>query len=101
MMIGSLLPLQLAGEQVSRADACPQPGSSWVCESVYDAFGSTWARWAEWFVSVPLTVLLIVAVAFVVNRIARHVIKRSLNRLLQPPSDNVVRARRLLRRAAP
>jgi small-conductance mechanosensitive channel len=86
---------------VPREQACPPDAASWVCEPVYDSMGPAWAVRAEWLVSKPLTILLVLVAAFIVNRIARYCIKRSLNRLLQPPSDRARRAQRALRRAAP
>jgi moderate conductance mechanosensitive channel len=86
---------------VPREQACPPDAASWVCEPVYDAIGGPWAVRAEWMVSKPLTILLILLTAFIVNRIARFAIKRSLNRLLEPPSERTRRAHLALRRAAP
>jgi small-conductance mechanosensitive channel len=86
---------------VPRESACPPDSASWVCEPMYDSLGPVWAVRAEWMVSKPLTILVIVLIAFIINRIARYSIRRSLNRLLQPPSDRTRRAQRALRRATP
>ncbi len=53
-------------------DACGEdPGT--VCETVWDATGSEgWAKAADWFIGRPLTILLIVVVAWIVARLARR-----------------------------
>ncbi|MDH3730246.1 MAG: mechanosensitive ion channel family protein [Acidimicrobiia bacterium] len=57
-------------------DACGEhPG--FVCESVYDATESeVWARAAEWTVEKPIRVLVILAIAWLVNRLVRRAIDR-------------------------
>jgi small-conductance mechanosensitive channel len=100
-MIATLLPIGLLAAEVPRDQACPPETSSWVCGPVYDSLGSSWAVRAEWLVAKPLTVLMVLMIAFVINRVVRHIIKRSLNKLLQPPSERTRRAQRILRRAAP
>ncbi|MEE8331530.1 MAG: mechanosensitive ion channel family protein [Acidimicrobiia bacterium] len=57
-------------------DACgDHPG--FVCESVYDATESEfWARAAEWIVEKPIRVLVILAIAWLVNRLVRRAIDR-------------------------
>jgi small conductance mechanosensitive channel len=71
---------------------------SWTCQAAYDRTASVeWTKAIEWFIAKPLTILLIVLVAFVANRIARRLIRRSFERLVDP--ENV--AKRALRRATP
>ncbi len=85
-------------------DACGT-NPSWTCRTVYDFASShgwsspaTWAGAAEWFVAKPLTILLIVLIAIIVNRIARKVIRRGMRRMFDPEHQ---RARKALRRATP
>jgi small-conductance mechanosensitive channel len=61
--------------------ACGQdPG--WVCRHVLDATGNTTvAAAAGWIVGAPLRILVIVAAAAVLNRIARRAVKRGLRGL--------------------
>jgi small-conductance mechanosensitive channel len=61
--------------------ACGQdPG--WVCRHVLDATGNTTvAAAAGWIVGAPLRILVIVAAAAVLNRVARRAVKRGLRGL--------------------
>jgi small-conductance mechanosensitive channel len=61
--------------------ACGQdPG--WVCRHVRDATGnSTLSAAAGWIVGAPLQILVIIAAALVLNRIARRAVKRTLRGL--------------------
>jgi moderate conductance mechanosensitive channel len=78
--------------------ACTDDPSA-VCEAVKEWTGSdAWASAAEWFVARPLSVALIVLVAWIANRIAHVLIKRGMSRLLDPDR---MRARRVLRKATP
>ncbi len=78
--------------------ACADDPSA-VCTTVRDWTGSdAWASAAEWLVARPLTIALIVLVAWIANRIAHVAIKRSMTRLLDPDRQ---RARRMLRAATP
>ena len=63
-------------------DACGEdPGA--VCETVWDATGSEgWAKAADWFIGRPLTILLIVIVAWIVARLARRAIRKGIRRLV-------------------
>lgn len=62
--------------------ACAGDPSS-VCTFVLDKTQNAWlAGFADWFVSKPLSILLVVFVAWIVNRIARRVIKRSVNKVV-------------------
>lgn len=71
---------------------------SWSCQWVFDRTGSAgWTTAIEWFIAKPLTILVIVLVAFVANRIARRAIRRGFERVVDP--DNV--AKRALRKATP
>src|SRR6516225_5013220 len=80
------------------APAC-QPTDSWVCEAVFDRTQSTWwAHAAEWFVSIPLAIIAILLAAWLINRIVRRMIKRSMQRMLEP---GVHRPTRWLRDKSP
>ena len=73
--------------------------SSWLCQRVYDWTHNAWlAGLVEWFVAKPLKAVLILAVAYVVNRITRRIIKKvMLHRLQSEPG----RLRSKLRDATP
>lgn len=52
-------------------------GPNWACDRVYEWAGSSlWAQTADWVVAKPLTILAIVLVALLVNRLGRFVVKR-------------------------
>ncbi len=58
---------------------------SWACRWVYDWTGSkTWAGAADWLIAKPLAIVLVVVGAMVATRVARWVIKRSMNRIARP-----------------
>jgi small conductance mechanosensitive channel len=63
-------------------DACGEdPGA--ICEAVYDATDSeAWAKAADWFIGRPLTIIVIVVVAWIVARLARRAIRRGVGRLI-------------------
>jgi moderate conductance mechanosensitive channel len=68
--------------------------------------GSEADRSAECLAAVDLlsrlvSIVLILAIAFVINRLARSFIKRGMRRLLAPPSERSERARQAFRNAAP
>jgi small conductance mechanosensitive channel len=57
-----------------------------VCNRVYDWTDSErWANAAEWLVAKPLTIVLILLVAFVASRILRSIIRRVVERALLDP----------------
>lgn len=68
---------------------------SWACTWVYDLTGSkTWAGLADWFVAKPVSIIAILAVAFVVNRLLRVVVGRAAHRMTDPtPSRSMGRLR--------
>jgi small conductance mechanosensitive channel len=63
-------------------DACGEdPGA--ICEAVHDATDSeAWAKAADWFIGVPLTILVIVVVAWIIARLARRAVRRGVQRLI-------------------
>ncbi|MEZ5141790.1 MAG: mechanosensitive ion channel family protein [Acidimicrobiales bacterium] len=64
------------------SQAC-DPDASWLCQKVYEWTGWSWlAGLTEWLVAKPFKALVILGVAFVVNRIVRAVIKRVMQRRL-------------------
>lgn len=78
--------------------ACADDPSA-VCTAVKDWTDSDfWASAAEWFVARPLSVAVIVLVAWIANRVARVLIKRGMTRLFDPER---MRARRVMRKATP
>jgi small conductance mechanosensitive channel len=62
---------------------------SWVCRKVYESSGSdTWAHVCDWIVAKPLTILLIVLIALIVNAVLRRSIKRVVSRLTATSSSS-------------
>jgi moderate conductance mechanosensitive channel len=61
-------------------DAADEAG--WVCRSVYEATSNEFAaRASDFVVAKPLRILVILAIAWVVNRLARKLIRDFVNRL--------------------
>lgn len=71
-----------AGVPPDLIDACgDDPGV--VCEEVLDATGNeTLAKLADWVIGKPLTILLIVIVAWIVARLGRRAVRRAVHRLV-------------------
>ncbi|MEI7593612.1 MAG: mechanosensitive ion channel family protein [Actinomycetes bacterium] len=62
---------------------------SWICRKVFIATGSdTWAHVIDWVVAKPLTIALIIMVAFVVNRILRSAVTRSVTRVTSQSAES-------------
>jgi small-conductance mechanosensitive channel len=84
LMAATLIPLLLAqaGPDAGLTAACgATPGV--VCRTIYDWTGKeTLARVTEWVVNKPLKVLLVIAIAFVLNRLLRRGIRRLVERLV-------------------
>ena len=67
---------------------------SWACTWVYDRTGSDfWAGIADWVLAKPLTIAVIIFVAWLVSRVARWAVTRSVERLTGAPHQ--ARLRRL------
>ncbi len=63
-------------------EACAGSGD-FICDWIYDTTGNeTLAEAADWFIERPLTVLVIIAVALIINRIARKAIDRAEMRMI-------------------
>lgn len=63
-------------------DACGEPGERrWLCELVYDLSNNVTAGKVAHRVSPFVTIVFIVAVAFLVNRLVRSLIRRTVRRL--------------------
>jgi small conductance mechanosensitive channel len=64
------------------ADACgAEPGIT--CEWIYELTGNApLSRFAEWFVAKPAKVILILLVAFIVNRLVRRTIRKMVERII-------------------
>ena len=64
---------------------------TWVCRTAYDWTGSDfWTHVIDWVVAKPLTILVIVVAALVVNAIARRAIGRAVDRVTSRPSTPTV-----------
>lgn len=71
-------------EQLERIAACGPAGKqAWICSTVYRLTGSKDAADAADTLAKPVKVLFIVAVAYLVVRVARRVIKRLVRQLQQ------------------
>jgi moderate conductance mechanosensitive channel len=79
------------------SDACGDE-PSWICERVYDATGSkAWSQGIDLLVGRPAKIVLILAVAWLANRLVRRAIRRLTGQITDPTSQE--RLRRLKRRA--
>ena len=90
-MIGPILLAQTAAEL---ADACgADPG--FACEWIYDLTGNAAAaRFTEWMLAKPAKILLVLLIAYVLNRVVSRTIRRLVERLMAD------RERRALEREA-
>lgn len=78
-MIGAFLLAQAAS---GLADACgAEPG--FACEWLYDLTGNALlSRFGEWIVAKPAKIVLILAIAYVANRVIRRTIRKMIERLI-------------------
>ena len=73
-----------AAEQAEKAAACGVPGAqSWLCSTVYDVTGSQRAAEIGDSLSMPLRIVVIVVVAYVVTRIMRVLVRRTVRKMQQ------------------
>ena len=87
-------------EQLTDLQSACDEDPSWVCRRVFEWTESAWwAGFAEWFVARPATILVIVALAFVTNRVARRLIRRGIERWVEDPEGRTRRMGRLRSRA--
>jgi small-conductance mechanosensitive channel len=77
-------------------DACWERQGS-LCEFVYSHTGDneTLAGVADWFVALPLRILLVLVLALIASRLSRRWIKRVVNRVLRPQTSATQRLERL------
>lgn len=55
---------------------------SWICRRTYETTGSdTWAHVVDWIVAKPLTIVVILIAAWVINLVLRRAIRRGVERL--------------------
>ena len=84
-------------QEASVAEACGDD-PSFVCRRVLDWTGSeAWAEASDKLLATPAMILVILAVAFVVNRLMRRAIHRLTTKIVDPESQE--RLRNLKRRA--
>src|SRR5690606_10625109 len=87
----ALIPV-LSAQPAPLEDACGDD-PSFVCRRVFDWTGSeAWAEAAEKLLATPATILLILVIAFVVNRLVRRAIRRLVDRITDPGSTERLRA---------
>lgn len=73
--------------------ACVEETGTW-CATVYRVTSNEWlAASADWLIAKPLRILLILLIAF----LARYLLRRLINRLTRPPSDDSETGPALLR----
>jgi moderate conductance mechanosensitive channel len=95
------LPFVLFQGQQPQIEGCDVP-PSWICERVFDATESEeWASFADTVVGTPLEILIIILVAYVVNRLVRKAIRRFASSLGGTSSSQRFRRLRGLRDRAP
>ncbi|HEX6570299.1 MAG TPA: mechanosensitive ion channel family protein [Acidimicrobiales bacterium] len=88
----------LAQDPSPLTQACGADQPSYVCRRVLDWTGSeAWAEAADKLLATPAHILLILAVAFVANRLVRRAIRRLTNKIAEPESQE--RLHNLKRRA--
>lgn len=88
--------LAAASDSGSSVDDCWEaPGS--VCSFVYENLGQSesLASASDWLVDRPLRVLLIIAVAWILTRLARRWVASIVGRLISAPPNQVERLERL------
>ena len=68
-------------------DACgDDPGA--ICEAVWDGTSNeVLARLAQWIIGVPLTIILILFIAWLVARLARRLVRKAVHRFIDADRD--------------
>lgn len=94
--LGTFGPVALELLPTDLTDSCGT-NPAYLCEWIYDLSdgNETVTRLADWLVGRPLTIALIIFVAWIISRIARRYVKRLVKRLVAP--DRSATARRLQR----
>lgn len=73
-----------AAEQLEKAAACGPPGKqAWLCSTVYDITGSQRAAQVGDDLSMPLRVVLILFVAYILVRLSRVLVRRTVRKMQQ------------------
>ncbi len=82
-------------DQLAESSSSCGTDPSWACTWVYDLTGSkAWASLADWFIAKPVSIIAILVVAFVVDRLLRVVVGRAAHRVTDPaPSRRMGRLR--------
>jgi len=91
------MPLQqVPPDDADLLDACgARPGT--FCEVVFEATGNrTLAIVADWFIGRPLAIVAILAVAWILTRLARRGLRRFIHRIVVTDREAVSRARQLV-----
>lgn len=92
--------LLAATDPTALTDACGDD-PHWFCERVFDWTDSkTWARFGEWVVAKPITLLVVVIAAALIARLVRWSITRSMKRLMVTGEANSKRRKGLRRRTS-
>jgi moderate conductance mechanosensitive channel len=71
------------GGDAGLTEACGvDPGA--VCEAVWNATGSEgWSKAADWFIGRPLTIIVIIVVAWIASRLSRRAVRRAVHRIME------------------
>jgi small conductance mechanosensitive channel len=98
---GSLafLPVVFAQDPSAVEQACGTDNPSYICKRVlvWTDGNEAWAEAADKLLATPATILLILVVAYLANRVVRRAIKRLTNKINDPQAQD--RLRNLKRRA--
>jgi small-conductance mechanosensitive channel len=87
-----VLPLQDPATVDELTRACGDEPSAW-CEAVLDWTSSeTLAKGTDWLFATPLTILFIVILAWVANRLIRRAVNRLTMRIANPPETSSIGA---------
>ena len=81
---------------LATADACYERSGN-LCSWVYERTGQneTLAQLADWFIDKPFRILLVVAITFIVSRLARRWVNRLVERIMVPKTTPTERLERI------
>lgn len=87
-----MMPAQVPLDDAQLVAACGEaPGT--VCEAVWDATGNeTLAKISDWFIGRPLTIVIVFAVAWILARLARRAVRKTIYRVVATDREAAGRA---------
>ncbi|WP_051062645.1 mechanosensitive ion channel family protein [Ilumatobacter nonamiensis] len=88
-MDASITALLMASDTPGLPDACGED-PNYVCERVFEATdgNETAARLADWLIDRPLSIFLILLIAFILIRVSRRYVDRLVRRIVSPPTPS-------------